>query len=191
MPENKEPVHAEELKKVHKVDKQEKLNDGALRVLDGVFEQDEVIKKVYKPSKNKVFVWNLVKPIFIYSFFVLAFVFMFVFPADKMTQSDALVFLYAVSGIFVLMELYMILVSVKFMKNTFYVLTNKRLINSYGFFEVEYKWVELKDIDVVYNKKGKIVIVSKLENCENMVLVNMQDVNGVTEEIQDFIKDLS
>jgi len=152
MPNNQENVEAKELKgkSKSKLDKKEKFNNQVVRVFDGVLDDDEKIVKTYKPSKLGVYLMNILKPLMLYLFFVIVFLFLYFMPSDELTKSDALLFLYFISGLTFLVEVGMFFISKRYLKNTYYVITNKRALLGSGFINFDIKSIELDNIqDVV------------------------------------------
>lgn len=154
MHKNKETVKDDELKK-KKINKDEELNDKAVRIFDEVLESDEKIIKVYRPDISQVYFINLFKPFVMYLMFVIVFFTLYFFPLG-VSKSDSLIFLLFVTCLTVFLEVIVILITKLSLKNTYYLVTNYRIITSDGIFECNFNCLEMKNIKDVQIKWGVI-----------------------------------
>ena len=151
MQNKKEAIEAEELKK-QKVDKKEDFNNKVVRIFDGALEDGEKVVKAFKPSKFGFYLYNLIKPFAVYCVFILLFIFLYLYPSEDLTKTDLLTVLYIITGLTILVEVAIVLITKKHLKNSCYIITNKRIIISYGFFETLFKFVKFEDIKDVQLK---------------------------------------
>jgi len=200
---NNQSVEATELKNKVKTNKAEKFNDEIVRCFDNFLEDNEKILKANKPSKTKMYISNLMKPLVLYLIFLIGFVFMYCFPSEGLTREDSVFFIIFVTAFFVLIELLIFLFSAMYLRHTYFAITNKRILVLTGIFGTELKSLEISSIgsinvkmdffDRIMNKKtGSIKIVSSIVPMntapEIITLANIFNANLVCEEIKLQIK---
>lgn len=197
MKKTKEPVAAQELKN-KKTEKKEIFNNKVVRVFDEVLDSDEKIAKAYKPSKVTMFISNMFKPLIVYFIFIVLFLFLYFNPSEALAKKDCLVVLYVISGLFILFEVVMLLITKRYLENACYIVTNKRVLMSYGFFDINHKFLNLqhvKDVELKWSIFDKINLKKSGQICfypdeKNMNFVLFYSVDDALEsylEIEELI----
>ena len=184
MQKNNNSVDAEELKKNKNKNKKDSVNDNAVRIFDDVLESDEEIKVSFRASKKKAILINALKPLIMVFCFLIICVFLYIFPIKNLSKDDVLIIIYFILGLFVLLEIYTIFSTEKYVNNNFLIVTNKHIILSYGFLSIDYKIIKLEDILGVLCKFGKMQIKTK---DEIVVFGNLENVKEKVFKIEEII----
>ena len=123
------------------------IEDEIFRFFDDVLDSNEKIVKGYKPNKSK-FAWSyLLSPITIFTmFFVFAIVVALCGEEPMPLKEGLIVFLCVVLPLFVLMIVFCFVCMALSYKNTFYVLTNKKIIVRSGVFGIHFHSLEIESI---------------------------------------------
>ena len=178
------------------------LEDQLIRVFDDVLEDKEQIIKGYKPVKSKMFLSNLTIGFIFNLFLILLAVLNFV--DSSMTLTERLVGSLIPLGIVILIFTFSILFTCLSYKNTYYVLTNKRIIIRSGVFGVDFQALDIANIgasmvtvsllDKILRKKTgsiKFGLNSSPINAEGKVssyaFMHITDPYKVHKEIKEFI----
>ena len=177
-------VDAEELKKNKKKNKQDFVDDNAVRIFDDVLESDEEIKVSFRASKKKAVLINALKPLIMVSCFLIVCVFLYIFPIKNLSKDDVLIIIFFILGLFVLLEIYIIFSTIKYVNNNFLIVTNKHIILSYGFLSVEYKIIKKEDILEILCRFGKMQIKTK---DEMVVFGNLDEIKEKILKIEEVI----
>jgi len=145
-----EAVESDELKSNKtKVDKQDKLDSEAQRYFDDVLDSDEKIIKTFKPSKTKSYLANILKLFLPFLGIVIVSVLFFIDPESDIVLKEVLSTVGYISIIFVALEIGLIALTSIYIRNTYYVYTNKRVIIRTGIFGVDYKSLDIDKIGAV------------------------------------------
>ena len=81
----------------------------------------------------------------------------------------------------------MLMVSFKYLKNTYFLLTSKRIILSFGFFDIDFKTIDRNDIVDVFVKHNSLCFGVK-NNVDNITFSNIKDVKKIYNEIKGLLK---
>ena len=145
MSQNEEKIESVELKKKTKINKEDKLENDVVRKFDGIFRPKETIIKSFKPKHNIVYLQNLLKPIF-FSLLLLIVVFCINIKNMVLNKSDFIFVVCFIVALTIIVELIIFFITKQNLKNIYFVITNQRIIVSFGFLDIEFKSIDLKNI---------------------------------------------
>lgn len=198
MSKTKDEIQDDGMKKV-KVSKKEKIENKTVRVFDEILDPNEKILMSLSPEKWKVYFTNLIKPFFVYLIFVMLFFVLFFVKGDGVSKEDALVFLYFISGLILILEVIVILITKKSTKNMYYIFTENRVVASQGLFGYDYKTLEIKHIKDVQlkwsfidklcgKKTGQLYFVSDDKSMQSILFYSVEKPLDVYLEIQEILE---
>ena len=145
-------IDANELKKIKIKNIEEQKENSVARIFDGILDKDEVVKKIFSPSRKMVYLVSLIKPTMFFLGLILISLILYLHPQKILNLSDFLISAIGISVITIIAVLIIYLITKKSLQSTYYVITNKRVIISFGLLRNDFKWIKLKDIkDVKLN----------------------------------------
>ena len=148
-----------ELKKVRIRNSEEEIDNSVARIFDDVLNKDEKVVKALAPSKKMVYFIKLIKPLLVFFAFITITLVLYLHPKKFLNLSDFIICFVSVFVLTCIAEIIIFMVTKKALKTTFYLLTNKRIVISYGISRINFKSINTNNIKDVELKMG---FISKL-----------------------------
>ena len=178
------------------------LEDQLVRVFDDVLEVGEKIDKGYKPVKSKMFLSTLL-PVILINLLLIGLA-IFNLTGEQISLTETLLGSLIPAGLAVVIYIFAILFASLKYKNTYYLLTNKRLIIRTGVLGIDFKSLDIININasfvnvsildkILRKNTGSLKFSSKLsqnnvEGSDNSyMLMHIQNPFQVDKEIKEMI----